>query len=102
MATMKQKLVSAFKEMSDLLIWQICSAMSANDLITFLKQTISKCPFDGHLEFLINIFDIYKTKKKQSSWTMNIKPNVMSHKRMGLTHDKFRTNNIQNGRQSVI
>ena len=102
MATMKQKFVSAFKEMSDLLIWQICSAMSANDLINFLKQTISICPFDGHLEFLINIFDIYKTKQKQSSWTMNIKPNVMSHKRIGLTHDKFRTNKIQNGRQSVI
>ena len=32
------------------LIWQICSAMSANDLISFWEETISKWPFSGHFE----------------------------------------------------
>ena len=36
----------------------------------------------------------------QNSWTMSIKQNVMSHTR--ITHYKFRTNKIQNGRQSAI
>ena len=39
-------------------------------------------------------------KKMQNGWTINIKQNLMSHTR--ITHDKFRTNKIQNGRQSAI
>ena len=58
--------------------------MSANDLINFLDQTISKWPFSGHFEFC-NI--IYLTQEMQNDWTMNIKQNVMSHTR--ITHDKF-------------
>ena len=33
------------------LFWQICSAMSVNDLITFLEQTILKWRSNGHFEF---------------------------------------------------
>ena len=36
----------------------------------------------------------------QISWTMNIKQNGRFH--TTTTHDKFRTNKIQNGRQSAI
>ena len=36
----------------------------------------------------------------QSSWTMSIQQNGRSH--TIITHDKFRTNKIQNGRQSAI
>ena len=36
----------------------------------------------------------------QNSWTMNIKQNVMSRTR--ITHDKFRTNKVQNDRQSAF
>ena len=73
--------------------------MSANDLINFWEQTISKWPFSGHFQFYY-FFDIYLTEKKQNSRTMNIKQNVMSHTR--ITHDKFRIKKIQNGRQSAI
>ena len=58
--------------------------MSANDLINFWDQTISKWLFSGHFEFC-NI--IYLTQEMQNDWTMNIKQNVMSHTR--ITHDKF-------------
>ena len=68
-----------------LLIRQICSAMSANDLINFWDQTILKWPFSKHFEFC----NIYLTQKMQNDWTMNIKQNVMSHTR--ITHDKFHT-----------
>ena len=68
-----------------LLIWQICSAMSANDLNNFWDQTILKWPFSGHFEFC----NIYSTQEMQNNWTMNIKQNVMSHTR--ITHDKFHT-----------
>ena len=71
---------------SDLLsIWQICSAMSANDLINFWDQTISKWLFSRHFEFC----NIYLTQEMQNEWTMNIKQNGMSHTR--ITHDKFHT-----------
>ena len=63
----------------------VCSAMSANDLITFWNQTISKWPFSGHFKF----GNIYLTQEMQNDWTMNIKQNVMSHTR--ITHDKFQT-----------
>ena len=37
---------------SDLfLTWQMCAAMSANDLINFWEQTILKWLFSGHFEF---------------------------------------------------
>ena len=54
MATNEEMLGSAFqgKVAPDfLLIWQICSAMSAEDLINFWDQTILKWPFSGHFEF---------------------------------------------------
>ena len=73
-----------------LLIWQICSAMSANDLINFWDQTISNFEF----------CNIYQTQEMRNDWTMNIKQNVMSHTR--ITHDKFHTKKIQNGCQSAI
>ena len=66
-----------------LLIWQICSAMSANDLIYFWDQTISKWPSSGHFEFC----NIYLIQEMQNDWTIIIKQNVMSHTR--ITHDKF-------------
>ena len=50
MATNEEELASAIQK-KDLLIWQICSAMSANALINFWEQTISKLPFSGHFEF---------------------------------------------------
>ena len=59
--------------------------MSANDLITFWDQTISKWPFSGHFEFC----NIYLTQEMQNDWTMNNKQNVMSHTR--ITHDRFHT-----------
>ena len=49
--------------------------MSANDLINFWDQTISK------------FCNIYLTQEMQNEWTMNIKQNVMSHTK--ITHDKF-------------
>ena len=52
--------------------------MSANDLINFWDQTISK-----------QFSNIYLTHEMQNDWTMNIKQNVMSHTR--ITHDKFHT-----------
>ena len=57
--------------------------MSANDLINFWDQTISKWPLSGHFAFCI----IYLTQEMQNDWTMNIKQNVMSHTR--ITHDIF-------------
>ena len=36
----------------------------------------------------------------QNDWTMNIKQYVMSHTR--ITHDKFHTKKIKNGRQLAI
>ena len=80
LAHLRKKLLSDI-----LLIWQICSAMSANDLINFWEQTISKWPFSGHFEFC----NTYLTQDMQNDWTMNIKQNVMSHTRR--THDKFYT-----------
>ena len=66
--------------------------MSANDLIKQFQN--------GHFEFE-KFCDIYVTKKKQNSWTMNIKQNVRSHRRI-VMDDKFRTYKIQNGRQSAL
>ena len=63
-----------------LLIWQICSAMSANDLINFWDKTIFNWQFSGHFEFC----NIYLTREMQNDWTMNIKQNVMSYTR--ITH----------------
>ena len=60
--------------------------MSANDLINFWDQTISKWPFSGNFEFS-NIY--FRTQEMQNYRTMNIKQNVMSHTR--ITHDKFHT-----------
>ena len=57
--------------------------MSANNLINFWDQTIFKWLFSSHFEFC----NIYLTQEMQNDWTMNIKQNVMSHKR--ITHDKF-------------
>ena len=68
-----------------LLIWQIFSAMSANHLVNFTDQTISKWPLSGHFEFC----NIYLTQEMRNDWTMNIKQNVMSHTK--ITHDKFQT-----------
>ena len=53
MATNEEMFVIPFQKRlpADLLIWQICSAMSANDLINFWDQTILKWPFSGHFEF---------------------------------------------------
>ena len=79
--TNEEMLVSAYQKKS----CQICSAMSANDLINFWDQTISKWPFSGHFEFC----NIYLTQEMQNDWTMNIKRNVLSHTR--ITHDKFQT-----------
>ena len=72
--------------------------MSANDLITFWNQTISKWPFSGHFEF----GNIYLTQEMQNDWTMNIKQNVMSHTR--ITHDKFHTkkSKMDNSRPFLI
>ena len=61
--------------------------MSANDLITFWDQTISKWPFSGHFVF----FNIYLTQEMQNDWTMNIKQNVMFNTR--ITNDEFHTKN---------
>ena len=88
MATNEKMLLAHLKKklLSDiLLIWQICSAMSANDLINFWEQTILKWPFSGHFEFC----NTYLTQDMQNDWTMNIKQNVMSQTRK--THDKFHT-----------
>ena len=88
MATNKEILVRAFQEKlpSDLLlIWQICSAISANDLINFWDQTILKWPFCGHFEFC----NLYLTQEMQNDRPMNIKQNVMSHTR--ISHAKFHT-----------
>ena len=68
-----------------LLIWQICSAMSASDLINFWDQKVSKWPFSGDRKFC----NIYLTQEMRDDWTMNIKQNVMAHTR--ITHDKFYT-----------
>ena len=80
MATNEQMFVSAFQEKVAIrpLIWQICSAMSANDLINFWDQTILKWPFSGHFEFC----NIYLTQEMQNDWNMNIKLNGISHQRM--------------------
>ena len=43
--------------------------MSANDLINFWDQTISKWLFSGHFEF----FNIYLTQEMQNDWTKNNK-----------------------------
>ena len=54
MATNQEKLVARFRKKfpsNPFLIWQICLAMSANDLINFLEQNILKWPFSGHFEF---------------------------------------------------
>ena len=48
--------------------------MSANDLINFWDQTISKWSFSSHFEFC----NIYLTQEMQNDWTMIIKQNVMS------------------------
>ena len=66
-------------------MWQICSAISAIDLINFWDQTISKWLFSGYFEFC----NIYLNQKMQNDRTMNIKQNVMSHTR--ITRDKFHT-----------
>ena len=53
MATNDEMLVSAFQKkvaIRSSFTWQICSAMSANDLINFWDQTISKWPFSGHFK----------------------------------------------------
>ena len=55
--------------------------MSANELINFWDQTISKWPFE--------FCNIYFTQGMHNDWSMNIKQNVMSHTR--ITHDKFHT-----------
>ena len=59
--------------------------MSANDLITFWDQTISKWTFNSHFVFC----NIYLTQEMQNDWTINIKQNVMSPTR--ITQDKFHT-----------
>ena len=69
MATNEEMLASAFQEKVS--IWQICLAMSADDLINFWDQTILKWPFSGHFEFC----NIYLTQKRQNNWT-NTKFNV--------------------------
>ena len=66
--------------------------MSANELINFWDQTISKWLYSGHFEFC----NIYLTQEMQNNWTINIKQNVMSYTR--LTYDKPMTN----GNQSAI
>ena len=51
--------------------------MSANDLINFWDQTISKWPISGHFVFC----NIYLTQEMQNDWTMNIKQKInVSHK----------------------
>ena len=86
MATKEEMLVSMFQEIvfirSSFNLAKIGLAMSDDDLINFWEQTISKWPFSGH--FVFELFcDIYVTKKKkENSWTMNIKQNVMSHTRI--------------------
>ena len=65
--------------------------MSANDLINFWDQTISKWPLSGHFEFC----NIYLTQEMQNDWTMDIKQNVMSHTK--ITNDKFHTKKIKIG-----
>ena len=61
MATNEEMLVSAFQETVStclLLIWQICSAMSANDLISFWEQKLK----NGRLAAILNLsnFVIFK------------------------------------------
>ena len=54
MATNEEKSVGAFQEKNPydfFLFWQICSAMSANDLNNFWEQIILKWPFSDHFEF---------------------------------------------------
>ena len=88
MATNEEMLDSAFQEkvaIRSSFNWQICSAMSAKDLISFWDQTILKWPISGHFEFC----NIYLTQEMQNDWTMNIKQNVMSH--TSITHVKFHT-----------
>ena len=102
MATNEQMLVSAFQETAFIrssLIWQIFSAMSANDPIPFGDQTLK----NGRLAVILNLsnFVIFRRlKQMQNSWTMNIKQNGRSHTM--ITNDKFRTNKIQNGHQSAL
>ena len=85
MATNEEMLVSAFQE--NVLIrsnFNLAKMFSyVGQWINFWEQTIAKWPLSDHF-----------------SWNMNIKQNVMSHTR--ITHDKFRTNEIQNGRQPAI
>ena len=83
MATNEEMLVSAFQEkvaIRSTFNLQICSAMSANDLINFWDQTISK--YFKYCNFNL-------TQEMQNDWTLVIKQNVMSHTR--ITHDKLHT-----------
>ena len=63
--------------------------MSANDLINFGDQTISKWLFSGHFEFC----NINLTQEMKNDWTMNMEQNLMSHTK--ITHDKFHTKNLK-------
>ena len=64
--TNKEILFSAFQEKvssGSLFIWLICTAMSANAMLTFWEQMILKWPFRGHFEF-DKFCDIYVTQKQ--------------------------------------
>ena len=64
MDTNEEMLVSAFQEkvaIRFLLIWQICSAMSANNLINFWDQTISNNY--GRLGAILNFVILTQLKK---------------------------------------
>ena len=51
MASNEKKLASSFQEKVSIRSFFNLSNMSANDLITFWEQIISKWPFSGHFEF---------------------------------------------------
>ena len=71
--------------------------MSAHDLITFWEQKFK----NGRLAAILNLSNFgYLSKSKNANSLDHIKQNGKSHTM--ITHDKFRTNKIQNSRQSAI
>ena len=90
---------------TQLFVFKIATNLStsASSYSHIIKPLITMATNEEELvsTFQEKSFVIYTSlKKMQNSWTMNIKQNVMSRTR--ITHYKFFTNKIQNGRQSAI
>ena len=100
-ATNEEMLISAFQEKSfhQIFFWFGKYAQLGQPMtwLTFGSKQFQNC----RLAAILNSrnFVIF-TPKMQNSWIMIIKQNVRSHTM--ITHDKFCTNKIQNGRQSAI